>query len=47
MAEINISVGSVDYEFHNVPFKVANAIVTILHECENDDSDIISAEFER
>lgn len=31
-------------EFYNVPHKVGEAIIALLHECENDDSDIISAE---
>ena len=47
MAEITISMGNTDYEFYNVPVKVAKAVITLLHECENDDSDICSAESER
>lgn len=34
------------YEFYNVPEKVGKAIITLLHECENDDSKICSAESE-
>lgn len=30
-------------DFYNVPLNVGKAIITILHECENDDSHIISA----
>ena len=44
---INISTGTKDYEFYDVPEKVAKAIITLLHECENDDSKICSAESER
>ena len=44
---INISIGAKDYEFYNVPEKVAKAIITLLYECENDDSKICSAESER
>jgi hypothetical protein len=36
-----------DYEFYNVPEKVGKAIITLLYECENDDSKICSAECER
>jgi len=44
---INITEGFKDYEFYNVPEKVAKAIITLLHECEKDDSPIISAISER
>lgn len=44
---INITKGNKDYEFYNVPEKVAKAIITLLHECEKDDSTIVSAESER
>lgn len=44
---INITNGSKDYEFYGVPEKVAKAIITLLHECEKDDSTIVSAESER
>lgn len=40
---INITEGIRDYEFYNVPEKVAKAIITLLHECEKDDSTIVSA----
>ena len=33
--------------FYNVPEKVAKAIITLLHECEKDDSTIVSAISER
>ena len=46
MATINITISDTDYEFYNVPTKVANAIMTLLHECENDESDIVSTERE-
>lgn len=45
-ATINISIGTKDYEFYNVPEKVGKAIITLLYECE-DDSNICSAESER
>ena len=31
-------------EFYNVNYKVVNAIIALLHACENYDSEIISAE---
>lgn len=40
---IKITEGINDYEFYNVPEKVARAIITLLHECEKDDSTIVSA----
>ena len=44
---INISTGTKDYEFYDVPDKVGKAIITLLQECENDNSKIVSAESER
>ena len=44
---IKITEGINDYEFYNVPEKVAKAIITLLHECEKDDSTIVSAISER
>ena len=44
---ISITEGINDYEFYNVPEKVAKAIITLLHECEKDDSTIVSAISER
>lgn len=44
---INITKGNKDYEFYNVPEKVAKAIIALLHECERDDSTIVSAISER
>ena len=46
-ATINISIGTKDYEFYNVPEKVGKAIITLLYECEKDDSTIVSAISER
>ena len=46
-ATINISIGTNDYEFYNVPEKVGKAIITLLYECEKDDSTIVSAISER
>lgn len=43
---INITKGNKDYEFYGVPEKVAKAIITLLKECEKDDSAIVSAESE-
>ena len=40
---ITISNGSTADVFYNVPKSVAKAIITILKECENDASDIVSA----
>ncbi len=45
-ATINISIGTKDYEFYNVPEKVGRAVITLLYECESDDSKICSAESE-
>lgn len=44
---INITKGNKDYEFYNVPKKVAEAIITLLKEYEDDNSTIVSAESER
>ena len=46
-SNINISMGTKDYEFYDVSEKVGKAIITLLYECENDDSKICSAESER
>ena len=43
---INITKGNKDYEFYNVPEKVAKAIIALLQEC-GDDSTIVSAISER
>ena len=47
MCNIIIPIGNTNYEFYNVPDKVAKAIITLLQECENCESKIISAESER
>lgn len=44
---INISTETKNYEFYYVPEKVGEAIITLLNECENEDSKICSAESER
>jgi len=44
---INVTDGVKDFEFYDVPERVAYAIITLLHECENNDSPIISAISER
>lgn len=41
-----ISASTKDYEFYDVPDKVGKAIITLLQECEKDDSKILSAERE-
>ena len=40
---INITDGILDREFYDVPEEVAEAILTLLHECEKNDSTIVSA----
>lgn len=47
MNTIVITMGTTDYEFYCVPDKLAKAITLILHECENDECGIVSAESER
>ena len=43
---ISISTRTRDYDFYNVPEKVGKAIITLLQECENDNSKILSTESE-
>ena len=43
---INITKGTTNYEFYGVPDKVGKAIITLLHECEKDNSSIVSAQSE-
>ena len=47
MNTIVITIGYTDYEFCRVSDELAKAILLILHECENDECDIVSAESER
>lgn len=47
MCNIIIPIGNTNYEFCNIPDKVTKAIITLLQECENYESKIISAESER
>lgn len=47
MNTLVITMGTTDYEFYNVSDELAKAILLILHECENDECDIVSAESER
>lgn len=47
MCNIIIPIGNTNYEFYNIPDKVAMAIITLLQECENCESKIISTESER
>ena len=47
MCNIIIPIGNTNYEFYNIPNKVIKAIITLLQECENCESKIVSAESER
>lgn len=47
MNTIVVTMGTTDYEFYKVSDELAKAILLILHECENDESEIVSAESER
>ena len=47
MCNITIPIENTNYEFYNVPNDVAKAIVTLLKECEDITSTIVSAESER
>lgn len=43
MAKIDITtIDTVRYEYINIPISLARAIITMLNECENDESDIVS-----
>lgn len=43
---ISISNGKTSHDFYNVPTKVAKAVITLLEECGNDETEIITAESE-
>lgn len=43
---ISISNGKTSHDFYNVPPKVAKAVITLLEECGNDETEIITAESE-
>lgn len=43
---INITKGTTNYEFYGVPDKIGKAIITLLDECGNDNSSIVSAQSE-
>lgn len=43
MVKIEITIDGCVYEYYNVPIKIANALITILDECEKEESDIVSA----
>lgn len=47
MNNIVIPFKNTDYEYYNVPDEVVKAIITILNECVNTESKIMSAESER
>ena len=47
MNTIVITMGTTNYEFYCVSDELAKAISLILHECENDECAIVSAESER
>ena len=40
---INISDGKTCYEFDNIPEKLAKAIITLLNECANDETEIVAS----
>lgn len=43
---ISISNGKTSHDFYNVPTKVAKAIIVLLEECGNEETEIITAESE-
>lgn len=43
---ISISDGKICHDFYKVPSKVAKAIITLLEECGNNETEIITAEGE-
>jgi hypothetical protein len=43
---ISISNGKTSHDFYNVPQKVAKAVITLLEECGNAETEIITAESE-
>lgn len=43
---ISISNGKTSHDFYNVPPNVAKAVITLLEECGNDETEIITAESE-
>lgn len=43
---IIISDGQKNHEYYDVPAKVAKAVITLLNECGNDETEIITAESE-
>lgn len=43
---ISISDGKRCHDFYNVPTKVAKAVITLLEECGNEETEIITAESE-
>lgn len=47
MNTITITKGNTDYEFYGISDELAKAMILILHECEDDESNIVSAESER
>ena len=47
MCNIVIPIGNTNYEFYDVPNKIAISIVALLQEYTNEDTNIMSAESER
>lgn len=43
---ITISNGKTNHDFYNVPTKVAKAVITLLEECGNSETEIVTAESE-
>lgn len=40
---IDISDGKTCYEFDNIPEQLAKAIITLLNECANDETEIVAS----
>ena len=43
---ITISDGKISHDYYEVPNKVAKAIITLLNECGNTETEIVTAESE-
>ena len=44
--KISISNGKTSHDFYDVPQKVAKAVITLLEECGNGETEIVTAESE-
>ena len=47
LMDVIITDGAKRHEFYNVPPKVAKALITLLKECGNDETEIVCAEGEQ